>query len=155
MKDHVAFVLAAAVSVGLSLQTAHAAEPAATPEPQPATQPAKKASAMPEGAQRCVSLPQIRSTRVVDAQTILFEMGGKKTLANRLPRKCPGLAFEKRFAYKTSLNQLCNTDVITVITSIGAGASCGLGYFEPWVAPEQIGGQPGDGKLEAVKTPPK
>jgi hypothetical protein len=150
MKDHLAFALAAAVSLGLTLQTAHAGDPAVTPEPQPA----KKTSIMPEGAQRCVSLPQIRSTRVVDAQTILFEMGGKKTLANRLPRKCPGLAFEKRFAYKTSLNQLCNTDVITVITSIGAGASCGLGYFEPWVAPEQIGGQPGDGKLEAVKTPP-
>ncbi len=150
MKDHLAFALAAAVSLGLTLQTAHAGDPAVTPEPQPA----KKTSTMPEGAQRCVSLPQIRSTRVVDAQTILFEMGGKKTLANRLPRKCSGLAFEKRFAYKTSLNQLCNTDVITVITSIGAGASCGLGYFEPWVAPEQIGGQPGDGKLEAVKTPP-
>jgi hypothetical protein len=155
MKDHVVFALAAAVSMGLTLQTANADDPAVTPEPQPTTQPAKKASSMPEGAQRCVGLPQIRSTRVVDAQTILFEMGGKKTLANRLPRKCPGLVFEKRFAYRTSLNQLCNTDVITVITSIGAGASCGLGYFEPWVAPEQIGGQPGDGKLEAVKTPPK
>ena len=149
MKRPVAITVAAVVSFSLMAPLALAAEPAA-PAPD-----AKQESKLPEGALRCVSLPQIRNTRVVDAQTILFEMGGKKTLANRLPRKCPGLAFEKRFAYKTSLNQLCNTDVITVITSIGAGASCGLGYFEPWVAPEQVGGQPGDGKLEPAATPPK
>lgn len=151
MKRPVALSLAAAVSFALALPAAHAAEPATTE----AASPARKEGKLPEGAQRCVSLPQIRGTRVIDAQTILFEMGGKKTLANRLPRKCPGLAFEKRFAYKTSLNQLCNTDVITVITNIGAGATCGLGYFEPYVAPEQVGGQPGDGKLEPVAPPPK
>jgi hypothetical protein len=149
MKRPVAITVAAVVSFAIMAPLALAAEPAA-PAPD-----AKKESKLPEGAQRCVNLSQIRSTRVVDAQTILFEMGGKKTLANRLPRKCPGLAFEKRFAYKTSLNQLCNTDVITVITSIGAGASCGLGYFEPWVAPEQVGGQPGDGKLEPAAPQPK
>lgn len=148
MKRPVAIAVAAVVSFSLMAPFALAAEPAA---PAPA---ARKESKLPEGALRCVSLHQIRGTRVVDAQTILFEMGGKKTLANRLPRKCPGLAFEKRFLYKTSLNQLCNTDVITVITSIGAGATCGLGYFEPWVAPEQVGGQPGDGKLEPVAPPP-
>jgi len=149
MKRPVAITVAAVVSFSLMAPLALAAEPAA-PAPD-----AKKENKLPEGALRCVSLHQIRGTRVVDAQTILFEMGGKKTLANRLPRKCPGLAFEKRFAYKTSLNQLCNTDVITVITSIGAGASCGLGYFEPWVAPEQVGGQPGDGKLEPAAPQPQ
>lgn len=149
MKRPVAITVAAVVSFSLMAPFALAAEPAA-PAPD-----ARKESKLPEGALRCVSLHQIRGTRVVDAQTILFEIGGKKTLANRLPRKCPGLAFEKRFLYKTSLNQLCNTDVITVITSIGAGATCGLGYFEPWVAPEQVGGQPGDGKLEPVAPPPR
>jgi hypothetical protein len=148
MKRSVALSLTA-MALAITTPIALAVEPA-TQAPQ-----AKKEHALPEGGQRCVSLHQIRSTRVVDAQTILFEMGGKKTLANRLPRKCPGLAFEKRFAYKTSLNQLCNTDVITVITSIGAGATCGLGYFEPWVAPEQVGGQPGDGKLEPAAPPPR
>ena len=149
MKRPVAISLAAAVSFALMLPGAQAAEPAAAAPPQ-----AKKETTLPEGGQRCVSLAQIRSTRVLDAQTILFEMGGNKTLANRLPRKCPGLAFEKRFGYKTSLNQLCNTDVITVLTNIGAGATCGLGFFEPYVAPEQVGGQPGDGKLEPVTPPP-
>ncbi len=154
MKRPVALGLAAVVSFGMALPLARAAEPPATAA-QATENTEKKESTLPEGAQRCVNLSQIRSTRVLDAQTILFEMGGHKTLANRLPRKCPGLAFEKRFAYKTSLNQLCNTDVITVITNIGAGAGCGLGYFEPWVAPEQIGGKPGDGKLEPVAPPPK
>ena len=41
MNNHVAFALAAAVSLGLALQTAHAGDPAVTPEPQPA----KKAAA--------------------------------------------------------------------------------------------------------------
>ena len=109
-------------------------------------------SKMPEGAQRCVSLHAIRNTRVIDGSTIVFEMGGHKALVNRLPRTCPGLAFEKRFAYKTSLSQLCNTDVITVITSIGRGASCGLGFFEPWVEPEKVE-KPADGKLEPVGQP--
>lgn len=107
---------------------------------------------MPEGAQRCVSLHAIRNTRVIDASTIVFELGGNKALVNRLPRKCPGLAFEKRFSYKTSLSQLCNTDVITVLTNIGRGASCGLGYFEPWVAPEKVD-KPAAGKLEPVEQP--
>ena len=153
MKRTVAIASAAVVSFALGTLAAHAAEPAAAPPGTPSAP--KKERALPEGAQRCVSLPQIRSTKVIDAQTILFDMGGNKTLANRLPRKCPGLAFEKRFGYKTSLNQLCNTDVITVITSIGAGATCGLGFFEPYVAPEQVGSQPGDGKLEPVAPQPK
>lgn len=112
----------------------------------------RKESKMPEGAQRCVSLHAIRNTRVIDGSTIVFEMGGNKALVNRLPRKCPGLAFEKRFAYKTSLSQLCNTDVITVLTDIGRGASCGLGFFEPWVAPEKVD-KPAEGTLEPVEQP--
>lgn len=123
----------------LAGQVALAAEEAA---PAPATS---------DEAQHCVSLHAIRNTRVIDAQTILFEMSGKKTLVNRLPRKCPGLAFEKRFAYKTSLSQLCSSDIITVITDIGRGASCGLGKFEPYVAPEPDATKPDGGKLEKVE----
>lgn len=102
-------------------------------------------------ARLCISLHAIRNTRVLDGQTILFEMAGKKALVNRLPRKCPGLAFEKRFAYKTSLSQLCSNDIITVITDIGRGASCGLGKFEPYVAPEPEAVKPDAGKLEKVE----
>jgi hypothetical protein len=37
--------------------------------------------------------------------------------------------------YKTSLNELCNVDIITVLNSVGSGflpgISCGLGNFYP------------------------
>lgn len=141
-------ITAAALAALLAAAPLHAED-----APAPDAAPAAAEKGLPEGASRCVSLHAIRSTRVIDAQTILFEMAGGKTLANRLPRKCPGLAFEKRFAYRTSLSQLCNTDVISVITNVGRGASCGLGYFEPWVAPEQVGATPGEGTLKPVDKP--
>lgn len=110
-------------------------------------------TATDEEPQNCVSLHAIRNTRVLDDRTILFEMAGHKTLLNRLPHRCPQLGFEKRFAYRTSLSQLCNTDIITVITSFGRGASCGLGMFETYVEPEPDAEKPGDGTLEPVESP--
>lgn len=136
----------------LLLLLALAAGPVLSEEAAPAEAKDRAESKMPEGAQHCVSLHAIRNTRVIDGSTIVFEMGGNKALVNRLPSKCPGLAFEKRFAYRTSLSQLCNTDVITVITNLGRGASCGLGFFEPWVEPEKVE-KPADGKLEPVEQP--
>lgn len=78
----------------------------------------------------CVSIARIDQADVIDDQTILFEMKGNDYYVNRLPHKCPQLGFEERFTYATSLNQLCNTDIITVLTTTGRGASCGLGLFE-------------------------
>jgi hypothetical protein len=94
------------------------------------------APAAPEvKAERCIMLSAIDRTTVVDGQTILFRMKGGKTYRNTLPYKCPQLGFEERFLIKTSINQLCNTDIITVLTSFGSGlqegASCGLGLFVP------------------------
>ncbi len=49
-----------------------------------------------------------------------------------LPNGCPGLGFEERFAYKTTIGQLCSTDIITVLRTGGInGPSCGLGEFVP------------------------
>jgi hypothetical protein len=62
-------------------------------------------------------------------------LGRNKVYRNTLPYSCPQLGFEERFLYKTSLSQLCSTDIITVLTSGGPdlsrGASCGLGQFQP------------------------
>jgi hypothetical protein len=81
----------------------------------------------------CIPLQQIRESRVRDDRTIDFYMNGGKVYRSTLPNSCPQLGFEKRFAYKTSLSQLCSTDIITVLTSPGitSGASCGLGAFQP------------------------
>ena len=62
-------------------------------------------------------------------------MRGKRLFLNKLPHRCPSLAFEDTFTYSTSTSQLCNVDIITVLRSTGSsffpGPSCGLGKFIP------------------------
>ncbi len=85
-------------------------------------------------AKNCVNLRSIRSTNVVDNQTIDFKMNGGKTLRNVLPYSCPSLKMQDAFSYRTSLNQLCSVDVIRVLNNYGGrlneGAACGLGKFQ-------------------------
>lgn len=83
----------------------------------------------------CIRLNRIRSTKALDDYTILFRMRGSnpKYYVSKLKHRCPRLKFEDSFSYRTSLNSLCNTDIITVLDT-GAGgirpqASCGLGKF--------------------------
>lgn len=101
-----------------------------------ADKPPRTAQTMiPAGEPRtCVQINQIRSTQVIDDQTIDFRMQGGQILRNTLPNRCPGLGFERAFSYRTSIAQLCNVDIITVVVQ-GAGpqigASCGLGVFQP------------------------
>ena len=82
----------------------------------------------------CVSIPQIRSTKVIDNSTIDFRMAGCKTYRNSLPQSCPWLKFEDKFSYRTSLSQLCNVDLVRVLHEQGGqlteGAGCGLGKFQ-------------------------
>jgi hypothetical protein len=83
---------------------------------------------------RCVQLNRIDHTDVVDESTLLFYMNDGKIYRNHLPIRCPQLKSEDRFMYRVSLPQLCDTDIITVLTTIGPGfmpgASCGLGRFQ-------------------------
>ncbi len=82
----------------------------------------------------CVNLSQIRSTKVIDNSTIDFHMAGKKIYRNSLPQSCPGLKFENRFSYRTSISQLCSVDIVRVLHDQGGqlieGAGCGLGKFQ-------------------------
>ena len=82
----------------------------------------------------CVTTSQIRSTKVIDSRTIDFRMAGGKTYRNTLPQSCPGLKFEERFSYRTSINQLCSVDIVRVLHDQGGqlyeGAGCGLGKFQ-------------------------
>ena len=85
-------------------------------------------------AKNCIPISQIRSTKVIDSRTIDFRMAGGKTYRNSLPQSCPGLKFEERFSYRTSLNQLCFVDIVHVLHNQGGqlheGAGCGLGKFQ-------------------------
>lgn len=83
----------------------------------------------------CINLSQIRSSTVRDDRTIDFMMNGGKVYRNELPYQCSTLGFDRAFSYETSLTQLCNVDIITVVQNVGGnlnrGASCGLGMFTP------------------------
>jgi hypothetical protein len=85
----------------------------------------------------CVNIRNIRSTKVIDDQTIDFHMSGNQIFRNTLPNRCPQLGFEQAFSYQTSISQLCSVDIITVIVQGSGprrGASCGLGKFTPVAA---------------------
>lgn len=90
--------------------------------------------AVPTGpARSCVPLTQLRESLVRNDQVIDFRISGDRYYRVTLPQACPGLGFEKRFVYETSLSQLCAQDIITVLhdTPVLRGASCGLAEFQP------------------------
>jgi hypothetical protein len=102
----------------------------AAPVPQKEAVP----PATPVGdAVSCISMSSLRSTQVRNDKVIDFIMAGGKVYRNELPSSCPGLGFEKRFIHKTSLNQYCSLDQITVLQTPPdiPGATCGLGKFQP------------------------
>jgi hypothetical protein len=82
----------------------------------------------------CIMRSSIQSTDVIDSQTIDFKMRNGDIYRNHLPSKCSGLAFEEAFSYKTSTNQLCNVDIIHVLSQTGGRIetrdACGLGKFQ-------------------------
>lgn len=81
----------------------------------------------------CISTNRIRNTHVHDDYTIDFEMVDGKVYRQTLRFRCASLGFEERFAYQTTIGQLCNTDTITVLQSGGGvpGPTCGLEQFVP------------------------
>jgi hypothetical protein len=97
-----------------------------------ASQAAKVPAATPSGPpESCIITRNIRSTKVRNDSVIDFEMAGGKIYRNTLPQSCPNLGFEERFAYKTSIGQLCSVDTITVLRQGIDGPTCGLGQFQP------------------------
>src|SRR5258708_6232345 len=96
--------------------------------------PAEEARITPAGKPlNCLRTPEIDETRVRNDRTIDFYMKGGRVYRNRLPNSCPELGFEERFSYSNPTQELCSSDIITVLTGPGIshGASCGLGEFQP------------------------
>lgn len=84
--------------------------------------------------QSCVSLAQLRETRVRDDSTIDFMGSGGRVWRNTLTHGCPGLRASSGIGYETSLGRLCSTDIVYVLETAGGlrrGAACGLGQFMP------------------------
>ncbi len=82
----------------------------------------------------CIMPSRVRSTDVLDDQTIDFKMNNGDIYRNTLPYKCPTLGFEEKFSYKLSTSQLCSVDIIYVLHNYGwgltEGPGCGLGKFQ-------------------------
>lgn len=81
----------------------------------------------------CIQTNRIRSTEVRTDQVIDFVMNDGKVYRNTLPNACPQLGFEQRFIHKSTIDQYCSVDTITVLQSPGLtpGPTCGLGMFQP------------------------
>ncbi|MEM7569623.1 MAG: hypothetical protein AAF337_07500 [Pseudomonadota bacterium] len=83
----------------------------------------------------CLPIVQLRRSHVIDDENIVFELRGRDYFLSQLPNRCPRLGFERSFSYATSITQLCNVDIITVLQNFGGrispGPSCGLGMFVP------------------------
>ncbi|OYY89453.1 MAG: hypothetical protein B7Y45_12185 [Sphingomonas sp. 28-66-16] len=91
-------------------------------------------AATPAGKpQSCITRHRISNSIVRSDDVIDFEMIDHKVYRNTLPGGCPGLGFQQAFSYSTSIDQLCSSDIITVLytSPLRSGASCGLGQFQP------------------------
>jgi hypothetical protein len=90
---------------------------------------------LPEGVENCLHLSAVDRIEILDEQHILFFMRDRKTYNNHLSGKCPGLRRNDTIMYRTTLNQLCNIDMFTVLENIGGGfmpgATCSFGKFYP------------------------
>jgi hypothetical protein len=78
-------------------------------------------------SRHCLQIKNIKNIEVVDNQTILFHTYQKEVWKNTLPAPCPGLKFQGGIQYWTSINRLCDLDIITVLN---IGSTCQLGEFE-------------------------
>ncbi|HEU4619896.1 MAG TPA: hypothetical protein VFV10_17790 [Gammaproteobacteria bacterium] len=100
----------------------------------------RDASPAPDAPRRCISLPRLEKTDVVDDRTIVFHMRDGRIYMNHLSRDCPGLEREKRFMYSPTSSQLCEIDGVTVIEKwafgFTRGFTCSLGEFHPLTSAE-------------------
>lgn len=99
---------------------------AAADRPIPAASPAGP----PE---LCLSRHRIQNTIVRSDRVIDFVLFGGKVYRVTLPRDCPDLGYQRGFAYASTADQLCASDLITVVNTgpVPAGARCALAPFQP------------------------
>lgn len=88
-----------------------------------------------EVPQRCLQLSRLDTTEVLNDHQILFQTLGHQYYVNNLPYPCPGLRHDSALLFRTSIDLICDVDVVTAVDQLGWGlqprASCGLGKFEP------------------------
>jgi hypothetical protein len=94
----------------------------------------------------CLSLNRIKSVDILDQTHLVFHMINGEHYLNVLDNRCSGLRKHSALMYRTSINKLCDLDIITPLDNLGFGfqpsGSCGLGKFLPVQ----------DDEIEALKT---
>ena len=124
-----------------SLLLAAAAVGAASAEPPPMT-PKQEADFQKaiEGrtagqTQSCVSLRLLRGNKTYGEGVIVFEgQSNSVVYVNRPPYGCPELRWDRALKTRTSTDQLCSNDVVTVVDPRGGMqfGSCSLGDWTPY-----------------------
>ena len=70
---------------------------------------------------------------------MLFTLNDGSLYLDNLPYPCLGLRRDTAWLHRTSMNEVCDLDIITVLNHVGGGfmpgASCGLGRFDPIAKP--------------------
>jgi hypothetical protein len=124
--------IAAGLTAGLALALASAGLAAKRADERTRNVPAARATGP---AQSCIRLAEITNSEVRNDWTIDFERGtGRRIYRAVLDHRCPGLRAADAFSYKTSLSELCSTDIIHPLHHSGGlhqGPGCGLGKFTP------------------------
>lgn len=114
---------------------------------------ANLSAAKPES---CISLVRIKSSEILDRSHMVFTMSNGPMYLNTLPYPCPGLRRDTPYLHRTSLSEICDLDIITVLNEGGGGympgASCGLGKFIP-TSKEEVAALKQQLKAEAAVKP--
>ncbi len=107
--------------------------------------------------ERCISIRQIKNSRIIDDQNMLFTMRNRRIYHNELRRRCPGLTRNKIISYRSTIGQLCRSDFFTLQDRFGMGTSlgpsCSLGTFRP-IGKEEAQALRGEIVIEPKSVPP-
>ncbi len=102
-------------------------------------------TAIPEGTpvgapQNCITRHRIAQSLVRSDSVIDFIMIDRKVYRVTLPQPCGDLGFQERFGYSVSIDQLCASDIITVLylNPGGTGARCALAPFQQITLPPRV-----------------
>ena len=82
----------------------------------------------------CVPLRTLGGNRSAGEGAVIFGGKGTRVYVNRPPAGCPLLDHGRAISFRTTTNQLCRGDIVSVfdpVNGINYG-SCGLGDFEPY-----------------------
>lgn len=123
--------------LGLAAMSVVATGPARAQQPDPETVAAAEANAdyLDRTPVRCVTLPRVRDTEVIDDRTILFSLRGGDHYLNVMDQTCFGLESSRRFILESRTSRLCSSDLIQPFRQFGStiapGIFCRIGEFHP------------------------